>query len=186
MTKVYLFLANGFETIEALTVVDMLRRAGKKIVTVSIHNSKTVESAQGIKVEADATFDSLDFSDACMLVLPGGMPGTKNLDAHQGLSDLIQQALEHDIQLAAICAAPSILGRRGILEGKKAICYPGFEEELKGACIVNEPVVTDGKIITSKGMGTAIAFSQAILTALGEDAMAKELGNSIQFSQFYE
>ena len=117
MKQVYLFLAEGFETIEALTVVDILRRAGIPITTVSITDNKEVISAHKIKVEADEIFATCDFSDASMLVLPGGMPGTTNLEAHEGLSALIDEAYEKGIKLAAICAAPSILGKKGFLKG---------------------------------------------------------------------
>lgn len=186
MKQVYLFLAEGFETIEALTVVDILRRAGVPITTVSITNNKEVVSAHKIKVEADKVFDACDFSDASMLVLPGGVPGTPNLEAHAGLGALIDKAFEKGIKLAAICAAPSILGKKGILKGKNATAYPGYDSELVEANVKDQTVVTDGTIITARGMGTTIDFALEILKELGHADAAEKVGNAIQFLQYYK
>lgn len=185
MKHVYLFLADGFETIEALTVVDVLRRAKMPITTVSITEDKRVVSAQKIAVEADAVFGGCDFSDADMFVLPGGIPGTPNLEAHMGLSNLIDEVAERGGKLAAICAAPSILGKKGLLKEKKATAYPGFEESLIGALVQEQAVVVDGNIITARGMGTSIDFALAILQELGFEEEAKQIGEGIQFSQYY-
>lgn len=186
MGQVYLFLAEGFETIEALTVVDVLRRAGVSIKTVSITENKSVVSAHKIKVEADEIFSSCDFTDATMLVLPGGIPGTPNLEAHVGLRKLIEESVKKGTKLAAICAAPSILGKMGLLEGRKATAYPGYEEELLGAKALDAKVVVDGPYITARGMGTTIEFALTILRELGQEDAAKKIGQGIQFSQYYK
>ncbi len=163
MEKVYLFLAEGFEEIEALTVVDMLRRAGIGIEMVSITGKEMVEGSHQIAVKADLLFEDADFSSTDMLVLPGGMPGTMNLLAHEGLINRLKEFHEQGKMLAAICAAPRILGINGILEGKHAVCYPGNEGFLAGAIVETSPVMVDGSVITSRGMGTAIQFSTAII-----------------------
>lgn len=174
MSKVYLFLADGFEEIEALTVVDILRRGGVEIKTVSIMESKTVEGAHGIKVEADLMFNKKDYADADMLVLPGGGPGTQRLKEHKDLNGLIIKAEADGKYLAAICAAPSVFGLAGILDGLNAVCYPGFELQLIGATIGKDNVVKDGKVITSKSAGTAMEFSLTLLESLeGKDIMNK-------------
>ena len=186
MKQVYLFLAEGFETIEALTVVDILRRAGIPITTVSITDNKEVISAHKIKVEADDVFAACDFSDASMLVLPGGMPGTTNLEAHAGLSALIDQAHEKGVKLAAICAAPSILGKKGFLKGKNATAFPGFDSKLLEANVKDQKVVTDGDIITARGMGVTIDFALEIVKELGYAEEAEKVGTAIQFLQYYK
>lgn len=178
---VYLFLADGFEEIEGLTVVDLLRRAEIKITTVSVTGRLKIAGAHGINVEADELFENLDFQDGEMLVLPGGMPGTKNLAAHKGLVKLLKRFREGDKALAAICAAPSILGENGLLEGKEATCFPGFEEKLHGAAVTGARAVTDGNIITGKGMGTAIDFSLEIIRFLKDNETADRIGKSIQY-----
>ncbi|SHO54104.1 DJ-1 family glyoxalase III [Anaerocolumna xylanovorans] len=178
---VYLFLADGFEEIEGLTVVDLLRRAEIKIMTVSVTGSLKIAGAHGINVEADDLFENLDFEDARMLVLPGGMPGTKNLADHAGLVDLLKKFREEDKALAAICAAPSILGENGLLKGKEATCFPGYEEKLIGAKVTGARAVTDGNIITGKGMGTAIDFSLEIIRFLKENETADRIGRTIQY-----
>ena len=186
MNQVYLFLAQGFETIEALTVVDILRRADVPIKTVSITEYNQVESTHKIKVEADAVFTECDFVDATMLVLPGGMPGTANLEAHEGLCNLIEEAVKKDIKVAAICAAPSILGKKGLLSGRDATVYPGFETYLKDANVLDREVVVDGNFITGRGMGTTIDFALTILEELGYKETAQKVGRAIQFTQYYK
>lgn len=174
MSKVYLFLADGFEEVEALTAVDILRRGGVEVKTVSIMDSLTINGSHGIKVEADLMFDKKGYADADMLVLPGGGKGTQNLKEHKGLNGILIKAEAEGKYLAAICAAPSVLGLAGILDGKKAVCYPGFELQLIGATIGNENVVKDGKIITSRGAGTAMDFALKLLETLeGEEVMKK-------------
>lgn len=184
MAKVYIFLADGFEEIEGLTVVDLLRRAGIDITMVSITGKLEITGSHGIIVKSDILYDKADFSDADMLVLPGGKAGTENLAAHEGLDRLLRDFASKGKQLAAICAAPSVLGRKGLLAGKKAICYPGFEGYLNGAAITDEAVVTDGNVITSKGMGTAIDFALAIIRKLKTEGDARKIASSIQYDHY--
>lgn len=183
MAKVYIFLANGYEEIEGLTVVDLLRRVGIEIVMVSITGGLYVTGSHQITSKADVLFENTDLSDADMLVLPGGMPGTKNLNAHEGLDQLLKDFAQKNKKLSAICAAPSVLGSKGLLNGKKATCYPGYEEALIGAKIKKDDVVEDGNIITSKGMGTAIDFSLAIISNLAGKAEADKIAKGIQYAR---
>jgi 4-methyl-5(b-hydroxyethyl)-thiazole monophosphate biosynthesis len=164
-----ILLADGFEEIEALTPLDVLRRMGAEVKTVSI-GERTVLGAHGISVIADLTASELDLSSVRHLILPGGMPGAANLDQAEITDKLINAVLARDGVIGAICAAPLILGKRGLLEGKCAVCFPGFEDQLSGAKIINgTPAVTDGKIITAKGMGAALPFSLALAkTILGK------------------
>ncbi|ABX40758.1 DJ-1 family glyoxalase III [Lachnoclostridium phytofermentans] len=180
MAKVYVFLADGFEEIEALTVVDLLRRAGVDVTTVSITENNLVHGAHGIDVMADILFKD-DLSEADMLVLPGGGLGTRNLLDHEGLKDLLIDYEKKGRYLAAICAAPSILGTHGLLKGKRAICYPGFEDKLTGAVVTNDKVVVDGKIITSKGAGTSIEFSLELIKILCGEEASNQILNGIQY-----
>ena len=143
MNEVCVFLADGFEEIEGLTVVDLLRRAGIETRTVSIMGQEEIKGAHGIIVKADSLFENTDFSEVKMLVLPGGMPGTIHLKEHKGLEELILKHNEEKKYLAAICAAPTVFGGMGILKGKKAICYPGMEEGLIGAEVTCQPAVTE-------------------------------------------
>lgn len=173
------FIANGFEEIEALTPVDCLRRCELDVLTVGI-GSCIVRGSHGIAVVTD-TDDGMfaPSEDIDLVILPGGMPGTLNLEANKCVQKTIDYCVEHNIPLAAICAAPSILGHKGLLEGKKAVCYPGFESELLGAEIVDEKVVTDGNIITAKGMGAALEFSYAIIEKLISKECAELLKGAI-------
>lgn len=180
MATVYVFLADGFEEIEALTVVDLLRRASVDVTTVSITENILVHGAHGIDVMADILFKD-DLSEADMLVLPGGGQGTKNLLAHEGLKGLLIDYEKKSRYLAAICAAPSILGTHGLLKGKRAICYPGFEDKLTGAIVTNDKVVVDGKFITSKGPGTSIEFSLELIKILCGEETANEILDGIQY-----
>lgn len=184
MAKVYIFLANGYEEIEGLTVVDLLRRAGIETVMVSITGDIYINGAHQIITKADIMFEDTDYTDADMLVLPGGMPGTKNLNTHEGLDLLLRKFGQKDKKLAAICAAPSVLGSKGLLKEKEAICYPGYEETLIGAHIKNEAVVEDGNVITSKGMGTAIDFSLTLIKNLLGEAEAVRIANAIQYEHY--
>lgn len=184
MSKVYIFLADGFEEIEGLTVVDMLRRADIDITMVSISGKLDITGGHQIIVKADALFEETDFDDADMLVLPGGKVGTDNLSNHDGLDKLLKDFASKDKYLSAICAAPSILGTKGLLKDRQAICYPGFEQYLNGAEIVNKAVVVDGNIITSKGMGTAIDFSLALIKVLKSKEDATKIASSIQYQHY--
>ncbi len=172
--KIFLFLADGFEEIEVSATVDILRRAELDVQIVSIMQSLEATGAHGLKIMADSTFDTTSFEEIQMCILPGGMPGASNLYAHEGLRNLLLQTAEKQLPLSAICAAPLVFGRLGLLEGKKATCYPGFEEELKGAEIVKKPVVTDGLFITANGPGSAMDFAFAIVSRLcGEEKVAE-------------
>ena len=163
MKTIFVFLAEGFEEIEALTPVDVLRRAGLSVQTVSVMDEQVVAGAHGVPVLADKMFAEINPEDAEMILLPGGLPGATNLDAHEGLSQLILDFAEADKPLAAICAAPLVLGNRGLLQGKKATCYPGFETYLQGAEYTAALVEKDGNIITGKGPGAAMEFAFAIV-----------------------
>ncbi len=181
MSKVYIFLADGFEEIEGLTVVDLLRRADIQIDMVSIMGRKQVVGAHGIKVEADYLYEEVKVKvkEADMLVLPGGMPGTKNLAGYEDLCKQLRAFHEAKKGVAAICAAPMVLGQNGILKGKRAVCYPGFEVYLEGAIVEKVEVITDGNVITSRGLGTAIEFASSIITYFVGEEKAKEVKNAI-------
>ena len=177
--KAGIFLADGFEEIEGLTVVDILRRAQISISMISINGKKSVEGAHGIVVAADQDIAECELDELDMLVLPGGMPGTLNLAGCRKLTEALQKADQEKKGIAAICAAPSILGELGLLKGRKAVCYPGFEKKLEGAEVLEEPVVTDGHITTSRGMGTAIAFALELTKRMKGAEDAEQIGASI-------
>ena len=177
---VYVMLADGFEEIEALAVVDVLRRAGIDVSAVSITDDYIVSGAHKIQVKADTLIKDAAFEDAEMIVLPGGMPGTNNLYDSKLLEKAIDNHVKKNKWIAAICAAPIILGRRGYLDGREAICYPGFEKELKGAVIKDEKVVISENFITSKGPGTALSFALAIVSVLKDKQTASKLQSQMQ------
>lgn len=173
MNKIAIFFGTGYEEIEALTVVDICRRCGLEIDMVSITQELQVTGSHGITVAMDKTFSQVDFPEYDMIVLPGGGPGTKNLEAHQGLMEQVDIFYQKDKYIAAICAAPSIFGHRGILKGKKACSYPSFESHLEGAEVTKGPVEVSGHVITSRGMGTSIDFALAIAAVFcGEEKAA--------------
>lgn len=175
MKKAVLFLAEGFEEVEALTPVDVLRRAGIMVTTVSISNELNVTGAHQITVTADALFNDIEYKSADILVLPGGIPGATNLYNHKDLRTLLQDFARENKLIAAICAAPMILGELGLLKGKIVTCYPGFESHLKGANVTTQSVVTDENIITGKGVGVAMAFSLRLVEILTDEQTAKDL-----------
>ena len=175
---IYLFLAEGFEEIEALTPVDILRRAGKEIATVGI-GSKAVMGAHGIPVVADMSEDKFADNSPEMIILPGGMPGTLNLDASPTVEKAIKNALSSGAYIAAICAAPTILGKRGLLAGKEATCYPGMEDGLVGAILSQKRVVRDGRIITAAGMGAALDFALELVSVFCGDDKKKTLKKAV-------
>ena len=181
MKKVCVFLADGFEEIEGLTVVDILRRAGVETETVSVMGRKQINGAHGIIVEADKVFEEADIADADMLVLPGGMPGTLNLKAHEGLRKQILSFNSQGKYLAAICAAPTVLSELGLLKEKKACAYPSFEEELDCGEVLKVPTVTDGNITTGRGMGAAIPFALRLTAILCGDEKAEEIRKSVVY-----
>lgn len=179
MKKAIVFLADGCEMVEALTPVDMLRRAGITVETVSINGRKTILSSHEVEITADKTIEETDISSADALILPGGMPGTLHLGSHKLVTDAVKAFCEQGKCVAAICAAPSVLGDLGLLRGRRAVCYPSFEERLQGAAVSTNEVETDGNVITSRGMGTAIPFAQAIISYLLDENKAKEIGDQI-------
>ncbi|MBQ9416082.1 MAG: DJ-1/PfpI family protein [Clostridia bacterium] len=174
----YLFLAEGFEEVEALTPLDLMRRAKIPVKTVGI-GGRTVCGSHGIAVQADLTDKEFNDLRPESVLLPGGMPGTLNLDASPVVQSAISAALEADGHLFAICAAPTILGRRGLLKGKRATCYPGMEKDLTGAILTGERVVKDGNIITGAGMGVALDFGLAIVAELKGTETAEQLRRSV-------
>lgn len=178
--RVFVFLAEGFEEIEAIVPIDILRRAGIETVTVSISGEKVVRGAHNISVLTDELFDETDFSEMDLLFLPGGMPGTNNLDAHKGLKKLIQNQFDNNRDIAAICAAPSILGKMNLLNGKDAICYPGFEDKLYGAKLSGKKVVKSGNITTAIGAGVALQFALKLVEELKGREAADKIAEAIQ------
>lgn len=181
MKKAYLFFATGFEEVEALTVVDILRRGGVDCKTVSITGDYDVTSSHAVTIRADLLFEEQSLEDGDMLILPGGIPGTPNLKAHAGLDKLIRQYHEAGKYLAAVCAAPTVYGEKGLLQGRKATCFPGMESGLVGAEHREDKVVCDGQFITSRGMGTCIDFGLTLLAKLTDEANAQTIGQKIVY-----
>jgi 4-methyl-5(b-hydroxyethyl)-thiazole monophosphate biosynthesis len=176
---VYMFLANGFEEIEALYTLDVLRRAGIEIKTVGV-SSEVATGSHNIPVVCDITKDMLPLTDDFdMIILPGGMPGSTNLDNDPVVNKYIDLAVNGGKLICAICAAPFILGKSGILKGKRATCFPGFEKYLEGAEVVDAGVVRDGKVITGRAMGSAHEFALTILEALKGKEAAEEMKKTI-------
>ena len=173
-----ILLADGFEEIEALTPLDILRRAGLDVKTVAI-GSKIAVGSHKIPVICDLFASEVAPNEVSLLILPGGMPGTTNLDASDFTDTLISAVSKNGGRIAAICAAPLILGKRGLLEGKEAVCYPGFENELKGAKISKKSVVTDGKITTAKGMGVALEFSLELVRLILGEKESDDISSSV-------
>ena len=182
MKTMYVFLADGFEEIEALAPVDVMRRAGRSVTTVSVTDNRVVNGAHGIPVVADASFDALDYADAALLFLPGGLPGATNLEAHEGLGELLKaKAKEEDVILSAICAAPLVLGGLGLLQGKQATCYPGFEDTMAGATYTAAKVTVDGNIFTACGPGAAWELGFTFVEHFCGATKADDLRKGMQF-----
>lgn len=177
--KVLIHLAPGFEEIEAVTTIDILRRADIDTQVVSIVDCLQVTGAHGIEVRADVSFVRADYKNADMLILPGGLPGSHNLAEHKGLAEKIQAQYDQKKWLAAICAAPLVYGRMGLLEGEEAICYPSFEPELKGAKISEDIVAVSGKFITGKGPGVTMDFALEIVKQLKGEDTAKQIAQGL-------
>ena len=176
MGNIYLFLAQGFEEMEALAVVDVARRAELSVKMVSVTGSEEVTGSHGVTMKADMLFDAEAIcQDAEMLVLPGGMPGAVNLAEHEGLRKVILGFCAAERPMAAICAAPMVYGELGLLKGLKATCYPGFEEHLLGAEATGELVEQDANFITGKGPGAAFEFAFAIVAKLAGKAKANKV-----------
>lgn len=182
MSKIAVFFAEGYEEIEALTVVDLCRRAGLETLMVGVTDDKCVTGSHKIPVLMDMGILDVDFASLDMIVLPGGMPGTKNLEACEVLMEQVDTFYAKGKGVAAICAAPSVLGHRGILKGKKACCYPGFEEHLDGAEVTKNSVEVVDNVITSRGMGCAINFGLAIVEKYEGAEAAKKLANGIIYA----
>lgn len=182
MSKIGIFMANGCEEIEGLTVVDLMRRAGIEIIMISITDQKQVTGSHGISFLADALSTDVSYDTLDGIVLPGGLTGTQNLGKDETVNRVIRTFADKGKLVAAICAAPSLLGAAGILNGKEAACYPGFEDKLTGAKISTDEVCVSENIITSRGMGTAIAFSLAIAAYLQDQAAADKLAKTIIYN----
>jgi protein deglycase len=179
MKSVCVFFANGFEEIEAISIVDVIRRAGISVTMVSIMGSLEVTGSHQIKVLTDQLFEEVDFNGVEMLILPGGMPGAKNLASHNGLKQQILNFNKNNKLLGAICAAPLVFGELGILKNKEATCYPGFERYLEGARITKGPIALAGNILTGKGPGVAIQFALKIVEILKGKETADSLRDSL-------
>ena len=176
MKESFVFLADGFEEVEALTCIDVMRRAGMPVTTVSINPSREVTGAHGVPVLADCLWGEADCSDAEWLVLPGGIPGAPNLAAHEGLCDLLAAQDEREGRIGAICASPAVvLGSQGLLQGRKAVCYPGMENTVEGVNWQQGPVAIDGHIVTGNGPAAAAAFALAMVAQSAGEATANEV-----------
>lgn len=182
MKKVYVFFADGFEEIEAFASVDVLRRAGFDVEMVSVMDNEIVKGAHQISVFCDKNIENCDFYDASLLLLPGGMPGAQTLGECEDLKRALCTAAEKGVTLAAICAAPMVLGQLGLLKGKKATCYPGFEHLLDGASYTAAMVEHDGNIITGKGPAAALPFAFALVKHLAGEAKEKELKEAMCYN----
>lgn len=175
---VYMFLENGFEETEAIATLDLILRAGIEIKTVG--KTDIVEGSHGIKISVDLTYEKISKDNLLGIILPGGLPGTTNLEANETVKEYIMYCYENKLLLAAICAAPSIFGKIGMLSGKKAVAYPSFQKELKGAIICdNELAVSDDNFITGKAMGGSLEFGKKIISYLSSEEKAKEIMDSI-------
>ncbi len=182
MKKVYVFLADGFEDIEALIPIDVWRRGGLEVVTVSTTDFPLVQTAHGVNIETDIMFEQGDFSDADLLFLPGGMPGASNLYAHKGVCKAIVDQFAAGKKVAAICASPAVvLAPLGILEGKRATCYPGFEKDLEGATYTGQLVTVDGNVTTGEGPAAAFPFAYDLLGQLTSPQKANQIAEGMRF-----
>lgn len=176
---IYVFLAQGFEEIEALTVVDILRRAGREVVTVGIGDN-IVQGSHGIVTVANIEDKQVENNSSLeMIVLPGGMPGTLNLEKSAAVQNTVDYCVKNNIYIGAICAAPSVLGHKQLLDGRKACCYPGFEQELFGAEVVFDDVTVDGRFITSRGAGTAMKFAMTLAELLTSPERRRKLEEAV-------
>ena len=182
MAKVYVFLADGFEDVEALIPVDVLRRGGVDVTTVSVSDHLLVRTAHGVNIEADVLFAQADFADADLLFLPGGMPGAANLFAHQGVCEAVVRQHQAGKRVAALCAAPAVvLAPLGILNGKRATCYPGFEGALTEATYTADLVTVDGNVTTGEGPAAAFPFAYTLLAQLTTEANADAIAEGMRY-----
>lgn len=183
MKRVFMLFAQGFETVEALMVVDLLRRGGVEVTMTSITEEENVESAHGVMVEMDATLDEIDCLTYDAVILPGGMPGTIHLKESEAVKKVVLAMNEAGKIVSAICAAPGVLGKYGLLAGKSACSYPDHEIYLTGANVLRDPVVVDGNIVTSRGLGTAEEFGLCLLELLAGREKAQEIREAILYRE---
>lgn len=183
MSEVCMFFGAGYEEVEALAVIDILRRAGVDVCMVSITGERKVTSSHKVTVEMDCLLEEVDFDQTKMILLPGGMPGTKNLEACEPLMKQVDRFYERKKAIGAICAAPSILGHRGMLKGRNACCYPSFESHLEGAQVSKNPCEISDFIITARGMGCAVDFGLAVLRFLRGQEEADKVAEAIVYSR---
>lgn len=181
MKKAVMLFATGFEEVEALMTADLLMRGGVQVQLVSITEETTVTGSHGIRTGMDTTIDKVDFEEQDAVIIPGGMPGTLNLGESAAVTEALKKMNQEGKLVGAICAAPSVLGQCGILKGKRATCYPGFEEKLTGAQFVDEMVVVDQNVVTSRGLGTSMEFGFALLEQLVSGEKAEEIRKQIVF-----
>lgn len=184
MAKVYVFLAEGFEDVEALIPIDVMRRGGVEVKTVSISECPLVLSSHGVNIEADILFEQSEYTDADLLILPGGMPGSTNLFKHAGLCKILEAQFKAGKRIAAICAAPGVvLAPLGILNGKKATCYPGFDKALAqgGATYTGDLVTVDGNVTTAEGPAAAFPFAYELLGQIIDKETADEIAEGMRF-----
>ena len=184
MAKVYVFLADGFEDVEALIPIDVLRRGGVEVVTVSTTEFPLVESAHGVNIEADIQFEQSDYEDADLIMLPGGMPGASNLFEHEGVCKVVMDQFAAGKKVSAICAAPAVvLAQLGILDGKKATCYPGFEKVLAeaGATYTGDLFTVDGNITTGEGPAAAFPYAYELLAQLVDKKTSDQIAEGMRF-----
>lgn len=183
MKKIAVCLAEGFEEVEALSAVDLLRRGGHEVIMVSMKDDLLVCGSHSICVKADRFYRAVNFDEIDMIILPGGMPGTTNLENHEELKALLTKFNDEKKMIGAICAAPMILGHLNLLKDKKAVCYPGMGNELLGANVKKKDVVVDGNIITSRGVGTALIFALTIIKCIDGKEQAEKLAKDIVYKK---
>ena len=187
MAKVYVFLADGFEDVEALIPIDVVRRGGVEVVTVSTTEFTQVESAHGVSIESDIQFDQSDYTDADLLMLPGGMPGASNLFAQEGVCEALKAQFAAGKKIAAICASPAVvLAPLGILDSKRATCYPGFGQALTNATSTADLVTVDGNITTGEGPAAAFPYAYELLTQLVDKATSDQIAEGMRFKHLME
>lgn len=181
MKKVCVLLAEGFEEVEALTVVDLLRRARVYVDTVSVTEEYMIRGSHGIAVQTEDLFDEVNLEEFDMIVLPGGLPGTTNLGAHSGVRRIVKDFVESGKYVAAICAAPTILSDLGLLKGKRVTCYPDMERKISGAVLTGAPAMVDGNIVTGQGVGAAVDFALELIAVLLGNEKAGEIADAIVY-----
>lgn len=186
MAKVYEFIADGSEEVESLIPLDIMRRAGVEFLTVGISGSNKITGAHGVEITTDLAFDDCDFSDADLLMLPGGLPGADNLNAHEGVRKALLEQNAKGKLIAAICAAPKVLGGLGLLKGKRATCYPGFEGFLTGAEYTHELCTVDGNIITGEGPAATFPYAYTLLSILKGQAVADQIAEGMMFKHLMQ